>query len=222
MKKYFDHLVKAAALMCVVAVIAFVIAVCAGSTQPANAVQETVPTMDYEAAYNDLLLAYNEIAADCDAEYTTVDYEAAYHDLMLTYNELSLNYQIKEADYQRRIDELLLELEQEQLNTIQVEEERDLARTERDEAVQQMDVLREKYSVQYIVVFEIRRKVGFPASEECLSVTIPMTQEEYSQFQESSEITHVIPCLSVPSDSFNVDWRVFVTNTYISTVSEPQ
>lgn len=182
-------------LICVVVVIALSVTACARAAQPVSAAQETVPAVDYETAYNDLLVAYNEVVAESEAN---------------------------DAGYQSQIDELTLELEQEQENATRAQEERDLAQAERDQVLQQMDALKEKYSVQHIVVFEVRRKVIFPASEECIRVTVPMTEEEYSRFQETSEVTQVLPCLSIPSDSFNVDWSVIVANTYISTKNIPE
>lgn len=195
MKKYITSPDRVITLISVVVVIALFATACAGAAQPVSAAQETTPVMDYEAAYNELLADFDKTVEESKAI---------------------------EIDYQNQIDELTSELKQEKENAAHAQEERDLAQAERDQALQNMNALREKYSVQYIVVFEMRRKVVFPASEECIRVTIPMTEEEYSRFQETSEVTQVLPCLSIPSDSFNVDWSVIVADTYISTLNIPE
>lgn len=182
-------------LICVVIAIALSVTACAGAAQPVSAAQETVPAVDYETAYNDLLTAYNDTTARIEAS---------------------------EAGYQSRIDELTLALEQEKQNTAWAQEACDQAQAERDQTLEQMEALKQKYSVQYIVMFEARRKIIFPASEEIVRITVPVTEEEYSRFLEGSEVNQVLPCLSVPSDGFNVDWSVTVADTYISTRNIPE
>lgn len=82
---------------------------------------------------------------------------------------------------------------------------------EADTANQQLDAYRELYGTKYFVVFEIRRN---GLIEETISVTVPVTKEEYSRFIVGTEAANPEPYVSIPSDWMGVDWSITVLNRY--------
>lgn len=201
MKKNISWVDRVIILMCAVAMIALSITACAGSATPVNATLEPSPL--------------NETRPTEPA----VDYEAEYHNAVA-------EMEACQRDYQSQLDDLTLKLEQALEDASDLQEECDLVKTERDQALADceeaqilMDDLIERCSTQYVVIFEVRRKVLFPSSEESLRISVSMTEEEFSQYREGSEVSQALPCLSIPSDSFNVDWSVVVADTYIAAVN---
>lgn len=157
--------------------------------QPVNAVQETTPAEDYKNAYHELLEDYNA--------------------LLVEHNELlASSGETVDPGFQSQIDALNQEL-------TGIRDELTRTQLERDTAMAEADDLRRENGKKYVVELEVRRKVLFPASEECLRIKIPVSREEFSRFQKGSEVTQTLSQLSIPGDSINVDWTITVWDAYI-------
>lgn len=191
MKKFIATPERAITLISVVVAAVLFITVLIGWAQPVSAAQQPTPTVDYETAYNDLLADYNAVVAQREQT---------------------------EAEYQGQLEELGQKLDQTGKELDQARDECTQACDERDQAVQDLEALKEAYSVQYMVVFDVRKKNTVFGFEDCLTVTVPVSREDFTYFETVREVTQPLSYLRVPGDDLFSEWTVTVAETYVSNV----
>lgn len=85
---------------------------------------------------------------------------------------------------------------------------------------QELEVLQQENSLDYVLRFRVERNIKFPEDSEVLYFTRTVDEDTYNKWQEGNEVTESISFITTPSDGLLHEWVVVLEDKYITVQTE--